>query len=286
MAGPRVSPPRIFPVATRSSRPPADAPGSGDTHRQTGFVLGDEVDLVLHGLNLEGEVARASAGAKFRNHAVASVLAFWSRSWLARLQALHAIEWGNYASTFPLVRAATEFQTHARSLLDSGGAAWVEWLESGGIARAHDEHATEFRLQPHEIAEAVPDNDALAPIWRASSALSSPHVAVTLALVAGDSTSDRVLVTFGDRDFHLALAEVGIGWLLALSAAQLEAVADADVFSVTEPDAIAKYQQQVEKALARRDRARVDAIEREGEPRFLWQNWRRTQGAAPKRLLL
>ena len=40
----RVSPPRFTPTAMGAPRPPAGTPGA-DAHRQTGFVLGEEVDI-------------------------------------------------------------------------------------------------------------------------------------------------------------------------------------------------------------------------------------------------
>lgn len=286
MAAPRVSPPRIFPAATRAARPPADAGGSADAHRQSGFVLGDEIDAVLRGLNLEGAIAQASAGAKYRNHVVASNLALWSRSWLARLETLHALEWGNYAAGFPLVRSAVDHQAACVELLNSGAREWIDWLEAGGIGSAHEAHATEYELHPFRSAETLAADAVLGPIYRASSDFAMPHFGATLALAASDSTADRVLVTFGDRDFHLGLAEILLGWLLELSASRLSTVAESAAFAVDDPDAIARYQSDVARVLARKDRARIDEEERDNQRRYLVQNWRRTPGAAAKRLLI
>jgi len=61
----RVSPPRVTPQVEAAPRPSAGSPGA-DAHRQTGFVLGEEVDLVVNGLWIEGQVVDLSAGARFR----------------------------------------------------------------------------------------------------------------------------------------------------------------------------------------------------------------------------
>ncbi len=286
MAGLRVSPPRIFPEATRSSRPPAEAPGSPDAHRQTGFVLGEDLDVVLRGLNLEGAIAQASAGSKYRNQVVASILAFWSRSWLSRLQALHAVEWGNYASAFPLVRAAVDYQAAAANMLESEAAEWDEWLESGGITAAHEHHATEFRFAPFRSAETLVADDELGALYRAASDFAMPAFATTLTLAGSESSPQRVLVTFGDRDFHLALAEVLLGWLATLSSLQLRTIAGSGRFNIEEPDKVEKFQQGVRRAVDRRDRGRVEEFEEDGARRYLLHNWRRTPGSAAKRILL
>ena len=88
----RISPPKVFPIATGAGRPAADAGGSLDSHRQTSFVLDGDLAAVLDGLNLEGGVAAASTGAKSRTQAMVAALGLWSRSWLCRLEALHAVQ--------------------------------------------------------------------------------------------------------------------------------------------------------------------------------------------------
>jgi hypothetical protein len=286
MALPRVSPPRIYPSATRAPKPSVDAAGSVDAHRQAGFVLGDEIEAVLSGLNLEGDLAKAASSSKYRNHVVASQLALWSRAWLARLEALHALEWGNYASAFPLVRSAVDYQAAAAELLATAAAEWNEWLESGGIANAHDAHATEYELHPFRSAETLATHPILGPIYRAASDFAMPHFGATLAIAASDSTPDRVLVTFGDRDFHVGLAELQLGWLLQLSAAQLEAIAGSDAFPVDDQDAIARFRADVDRITARKDRCRIEEHERDNQRRYLVQNWRRSPGASAKRLLV
>ncbi|MES4791887.1 MAG: hypothetical protein C4321_01865, partial [Chloroflexota bacterium] len=98
MSSHRISPPRVYPEATRAARPPTELAGSADAYRQTSFILQEELDLLVEGLELEGQHAQVATGSKFRNRVVAAVFGPSSRGWLARLQALHSAEWGDYSS--------------------------------------------------------------------------------------------------------------------------------------------------------------------------------------------
>ncbi|HET7738064.1 MAG TPA: hypothetical protein VFK32_05770 [Tepidiformaceae bacterium] len=284
---PRVSPPRIFPVATRASRPPADSAGSADAYRQAGFVLGDDLDLAIRGLELEGAIAEAASGARHRNQVVASGLALWSRSWLARLQALHAVEWGNYSSAFPLLRASADYEAASIYLLQTSASEWDDWLISGAIAPAPADHATEIRLTAFRAAEVMATNEPLARIYRATTDLTMPHFATSVLLTASDSTPERVLATFGDRDFHVGLAQLALGWVLELSVLRLAIVtAPGTPFPVPDAPAVGRFAADVAARLAIRDRCRLEIVERGGHPRYLIHEWRRVPSAQGKRLLL
>jgi hypothetical protein len=286
MADLRVAPPRIFPVATRAAKPPMEAAGSADAYRQTTFDLGAEVDLVLRGLNLEGEVAQASAGAKFRKQPTAAAMGLWSRGWLTRLEALHALEWGNYVAAMPLLRAAADSVAGEIYLLQQNAAEWEEWLDQGGISAVPGDQAIEFRLHAFRAAEVLARHERLGQLYRVVTDLSLPHFGSTLLLTANDSNPERVLMTFGDRDFHLGLAELCLGWLLALGVAQFEAVADAGAVLGDDPESRTPWCVDAEAMIARADRCRVDVVDRDGSQRYLVQNWRRGPAAARKRVLL
>ncbi len=287
MARPRVAPPRVFPEATRAARPPAGAAGAVDAHRQTAFVLGEEADLIVRDLEAEGAIALASTGAKHRTQTMASALGLWSRAWLGRLEALHAVEWGNYAAAVTLVRAAADYQAAQLYLLRQDGAEWAEWLDQGGIVLAPEDHATEFRLHAFRAAEILAAHKILGPLYRATMDLSMPHFGATLLLAGNDSSPDRVLMTFGDRDFHLGLAELCLGWLLELAVAQADALIEFDtVFSVGEGAALQACATSARAVVSRRERCSLEAVDREGMKRYVVHNWRRSRGTAPKKLLL
>ena len=286
MSEPRVSPPRIFPTAARASRPPAEAAGAADAHRQSGFVLGDDIDLVIQGLNLEGSIAEVSSGAKFRKQQVAAGLGLWSRGWLSRLEALHAAECGGYGPAIALVRAAADLLAAEFLVHETSASEWNEWLAEPAIALVPEEHGTLYRLHPFRAAEVLARHEGLAEIYKAASDLSMPHFGATLLLAGSDSTPDRVLMTFGDRDFHVGLAEVALGWLLALGIARVEALlAGQGPYNVTEKEPLQKWVREAHRRLEARDRCRISA-HHNPEFRYLVENWRRAPGAAPKRLLL
>lgn len=287
MSGGRVAPPRVFPGATHAQRPPQEAAGAADAFRQARFVLGGELDLVIEGLELEGQMAEAAAGAKFRNQVVASTLAMWSRGWLCRLQALHALEWGHYAAGPPLLRGAVDAQAAGLLLLRSGAEEWKAWLDDGGVGAAPEQHATLFRLHPYRAAEVLAAHELLGPVYRAAMDFSMPHFGATLAMVGGDSNAERIAVTFGDRDYHHGLAELELGWLLLAGAAQVEAVLESGgVLPVPDEAGARRFAREARAAAGRADRCRLTYVEVDGEQRHLIENWRRQPSAAPRRLLL
>ena len=283
----RVAPPRVFPTATGAARPPAGAEGSVDAYRQTGFVLGGDLDLVLEGLNLESSVAAASNTAKFRTQLSASTLTLWSRGWLARLQALHAVQWGNYGSAIALVRSAADHHAALLYLLRTDAAEWQQWLDDGGIGLAADLHATEFQLHAFRSAEVLAAEQALGEVYRASTNLSLPHFGATVLLTAQDSDAGRVVPTFGDRDFHLALAELILGWLLSLSLEQLSTVTQfPSAFARLDAVIASRFRETAAALLTASQRCRTHMVEREGMTRRVIENWRRSPGSAAKRVLL
>jgi hypothetical protein len=279
----RVAPPKVFPNATRAGKPPTSAEGSADAYRQTSFVLGAEVEAVLAAMNWEGAAAAASSGAKFRSQQTAAGMGLWSRSWLYRLQALHAVEWGNYVGAMPLVRAAADSAGGMLYLLRQEMREWQEWLDEGGVVLAPERHAIEFRLHAFRAAEALAGDIVLGPIYRATSDLALPHFGATLLLTGGDSDTERIAMTFGDRDFHLGFAELVLGWLAELSAWHGRlALEYSPVFATNGELNLAA----LDGLVADARRCRIEIIEIDGAPRYLIHNVRRAAGLAPKRYLL
>lgn len=283
---PRVSPPKVFPVATGAGKPPADATGSADAYRQTGFVLDDAVGLVLEGLNAEGAAAELASGSKYRNQVGASAMLLWSRSWLSRLEALHAVQWGNYTAATPLVRAAADFQAAMLYLLRTGAVEWQEWLESGGIAIAPAQHATEFRLHAFRAAEILAAHDILGPLYRVTMDLSLSHFGASILAAGSESAPDHLSVTFGDRDFHMGLAELHLGWLMELGLALADALSEFSEVFPSETERFRKLRTSTESWLAAGSRCALESIDTDGVRRYLIRNWRREPRSAPKRILL
>ena len=285
MAEFRVSPPRVYPEAERSSRPPAGAAGSADAHRQTAFVLGETIDLLIEGLRLESAVAGEAAGGRYRNVTVAALLATGSRAWLSRLHALHAIEWGAYEAAVPLVAAAAELEAACVALLRDGAATWRAWLDADGVSDLHEEHATQYALGSPPEGGAVPA--LLAEVRGAAAALAQPSPGATVLLAGGESGAGRLAVTFGDRDFHMALAELTSGWLLALGVSKVELLLEGtDVLPVSDPEALSRWARSARRELEAPRRCRMERREVAGSERYVVENWRRAPAGAVRRIVL
>ena len=284
MPGFRVSPPRIHPEAERSSRPPAGAAGSVDAHRQISFVLGETVELVLEGLRLESAVASEAAGARYRNITVAALLATGSRAWLARLEALHAIESGAYAAAVPLVASAADHEAACAAILQ-GGDAWQDWIGADGVGDLPEAHATELALGSPPDDAGCPE--LLADVRAATEALARPSPGASALLSGGESGPGRLAVTFGDRDFHMALAELTTGWLLALGVANVELLLEAgDVLPISDADALDRWTRSARRELDAPRRCRIERREVAGAERYVVENWRRAPAGAVRRIVL
>lgn len=145
----------------------------------------------------------------------------------------------------------------------------------------------EYRLHAFRAAEVLAAHEILGPIYRAAMDLSMPHFGSTLLLAGSESDPSRVLMTFGDRDFHLGLAEVVLGWLLMLSVAELEAALEHDgTFAIPDRAAIEAFASEARKAAGDPDWCRLEETEVDSQKRYLVQNWRRKPGSAVKRVLL
>ena len=285
MSAPRVSPPRVSPEAERSPRPPAGSAGSADAYRQTSFLLGESVELILEGLRLESAVAKEAAGSRYRNVTAAALLATGSRAWLARLQALHAIEGGAYAAAVALIASAAEHEAAGAALLADDGGAWREWLDGGGLGDLHEAHATELALGAAPEAVGIPP--LLAETRDAAAALAAPSPGASLLLAGGESGAARLAVTFGDRDFHMALAELTSGWLLALGVARIGLLLEADgALPVSDADALRRWTRAARGALEGARHCRIERREIGGAMRYVVENWRRAPAGAGRRLVL
>ncbi len=269
---------------TPAPRPPAGAL-EADAFRQTAFLLGQEVEAVLALLALEGACAEASSAARYRKPAAALALALWSQSWLCRLDALHAIQWGRYAAAPVLVRAAADAQAAMEAVLASGDDAAADWA-ARGIALQPAAHALEIRLEPARSGETLARNEELGEVYRQATVFAVPSFAAALLLEGGDTNAERVAVAFGERAFHLGLAELQLGWLLRLSLCQIAAAESAGRFAPFDPDRRAAAESAARAALARDDRCRMERTLYGGTERWLVRNWRRQPGTAAKRFLL
>jgi hypothetical protein len=111
------------------------------------------------------------------------------------------------------------------------------------------------------------------------------HFGATMLFSGAGSDTTRLAMTFGDRDFHVGLAELVFGWLLELGVEMLKSVSSSGRF-IADDAAVGNFATDVQRAIDRRDRCRLAIIEHEGETRYLIENVRRAPGGAPGRILL
>ena len=96
-------------------------------------------------------------------------------------------------------------------------------------------------------------------------------------------------IAFADPSFHLGWAEITLGWLIALAARQLPVIIEATEFLPVSDERRQRYEalrKQVNEALARHDRCRIEEVEDRGDRRYLVHNFRRAASASPKKILL
>jgi hypothetical protein len=259
-----------------------------DAYRQTQFLLGGDLELSARAMNLQLGLVKDAYPSKYRSHALAAIMALWSRSYVYLADALLLATRGSYASTLPLVRAAAEVIAAQEALRAGEGDEHRKWLLNT-LQPNESFKAFEVELGRFFAGEVLATDPALRSVYRPVSDLGRPNFGASLLQVAPESNNLRLAITFADPSFHLGWAEIVLDWLLALSSRQLRVIVDAaPVFPVSsERRAVyEELQQRIDEALVRGDRARVEEVEDETGRRYLVSNFRRTSGAAPKKILL
>jgi hypothetical protein len=259
-----------------------------DAYRQTQFLLGSDLDLFSRAMNLQVSLVRDAYPSKYRSHGLAAVMALWSRSYSYLADAVLLTTRGSYASTLPLLRAATESIAAQEALRGGEGDEHTKWLLSTLQPNEHFK-AIEVELGRFFAGEVLASDPVLRAVYRPVSDFGRPNFGASLLQVAPESNNLRLAVTFADAAFHLAWAEIVLGWLLALAARQLRVIVDAAPLFPVSAERRAAYeelQRSAYDALSRTERGRVEEVEDETGRRYLISNFRRSSGAAPKKVLL
>ena len=269
-------------------RPAGAAAPVIDAHRQTQFLLGVDLDLFAEAMNLQLRLLRDAYPSRYRSHALAAIVALWSRAYFYLGDALVLVTRGSYPSTLPLVRAACEVIAAEEALRGGEMEEHHRWL-AGALLPNETHKALDVDLGRYFSGEVLANDAALRSVYRPASDLGRPNFGATLLQVAPESSQGRLAVLFGDASFHLGWAELALGWLLALAARQARVVVDAEPMFPVSDEARAAYeglQARVDAALARRDRCRVEAVDEGNAQRYLVHNFRRASSAAPRKILL
>jgi len=269
-------------------RPDDPSPVVQDAYRQSQFLLGRDLDLFGRLMNLQLRIVADSHHSRYRTHPYAALMGLWSRAFLYLADACTLVTRGGYASCLPLARAACECIAAQDQLRREEMDQFLDWAAS--TPRTNESHkALEVEMGHYFAGGALASDERLRSVYRPASDLGRPNFGATLLQVGPESNNRRLALTFADRAFHLGWAELVLGWLLALAERQLAtALAAEDIFALTD-DVRAAYgtlAKEVDAALGRSDRCRIDEIEDEGYKRYLVHNFRRTGGSAPKRVLL
>jgi hypothetical protein len=283
--GPRVSP-FTFPQRYDLPERPAGGPAAAaDAHRQTGFLLADDLALFQRGMNLELRLVADSRASRYRTPALAALLGLWSRSFVYRADVCSLATRGSYVSCPPVLRVAADCIAAQKGLAGDDRQEFIEWLATA--IRQNREHAAlEIELGRYRSGAMLAADQRLGAIYRVLTELSMTHFGVTLLQVAPESDQEKLSIAFGEGGFHLGWAQLIFGWLLALTAAQLETAASSEgPFAVSEEMTaeLGRLSEEIEAGLARGDRCRVEEVD---DGRLLIHDFRRQAGGAPRRILL
>ena len=269
-------------------RPEDSSPAPQDAYRQTQFILGRDLDLFSRLMNLQLRIVADSNPSRYRTHPLAALMGLWSRAFLYLSDACTLATRGGYASCLPLVRTACECIAAQDQLSREEMDQFLEWASL--TLKTHEAHkALEMELGHYFAGGALASDTRLRSVYRPASDLGRPNFGATLLQVGPESNNQRLALVFADRAFHLGWAEIVLGWLLALAERQLHvALAAEDVFALSD-EVQATYgplAAEVDAAMGRGDRCRIEEVEEENYKRYLVHNFRRTSGGAHKKVLL
>jgi len=267
---------------------PDASPAAQDAHRQTTFLLGDDLRLFAEGMELQLRILRDASPSSFRTHPYAALAGLWSRTFSALADTCLLATRGSYASCPTLVRAACEYVAAQHQLHAGEMEQFLDWLAAN--LRPNEPHkAFEFGLGRYFAGEVLAADDRLRAVYRPASELGRPNFGATLLEAGPESNNQRLALSFADSSFHLGWAELVLGWLLALAERQLAVAVHAKgTFPIHEDthSAYADFARRVDAALSRPDRCRVEEVEEDQFRRYLVHNFRRAPSGAAKKILL
>jgi hypothetical protein len=259
-----------------------------DAYRQTQFVLGHDLRLFGEGMQLQLRILHDSSHSRYRTHTYGAVVGLWSRAFAAMADACLLVTRGSYASAPNLVRSACELVAAEHQLHREEMSEYVAWLLEH-LKPDKDHKALDVGLGHYFAGTTLAADAGLRPVYRASSDFGRPNFGATLLEVAPESNNARLAYGFGDASFHVAWAEIELGWLLRLCERQQAAAAHMpDVLNITPEThaAYGDYGRRVDETLTSAGRARLEEVDADGFKRWLVHNFRRQPSGAPRRMLV
>jgi hypothetical protein len=259
-----------------------------DAHRQTQFVLGADLRLFAEGMNLQLGILHDSSHSRYRTHIYAAVIGTWSRAYSALADACMLVTRGSYASVPNLVRSACELIAAEQQLVHQEHGEFIVWMLEH--LKPDEEHkAFDAGLGHYFAGTTLAADERLRMVYRPASDLGRPNFGATLLATGPESNNARLAFAFADPAFHVAWAELELGWLLRLCERQLSvAVHLPSVLNIREErhTAVGEYARRVQDALAKPGRATIEEVSSDGFKRWLVHNFRRQPSGAPKKVLL
>lgn len=273
---------------TLPAKPEGATAAGADAYRQTGFVLAKDLRLFAEGMTLQLRILNDSSHSRYRTHTYAAVVSTWSRAYAALADACLLVTRGSYASAPNLVRSAAELIAAEYQLHREEMGEYVGWLL--GHLRPDEEHkAFDVGLGHYFAGTTLAAEGGLRMVYRAASDLGRPNFGATLLAIGPESNNLRLAYTFADASFHVAWAEIELGWLIRLCERQVAvAVHMGEVLNIT-PETHAAYEDYAARAnaaLSDANRSTIAEVEVDGFKRWLLSNFRRQPSGAPKKMLL
>lgn len=258
---------------------PSQANGGGlDAYRQTGFLLGEELDLFERAIRATLSLVTAS---KPRGARAAAMVSVGSRAFAHLADACMLMVYGSYASPLALSRLALECLAIQKALVRDDFGPYEEWYQH---AISQDGAAVRIDLGHSKASSIFAEDENLGLLYRLFMDLAMPHFGSALLFAAPETSCQKVPLAFADSSFHLGLAQLISGWLLRLSTEQLGTTLTSGVFPADDAahTAAGALQSDVEKLLAAKRRCYVERI---GDT-WVFHNFRRSPSGQPRRIVL
>ncbi len=275
---------RLEAFPERYSLPPRPTSATAavlDAHRQTNFLLPEDLFLFERVMNVQLQVVAANA--KARSPQAAGLFTMWSRAFSSLADACALTVRASYSSAAPLLRAALDCIAVQRALIADGFVEYEEWF-AGAVTRTKERAGIAYDARPLHAESPLADDERLGMLDRLLSDLARPHFGASTLIVAPDTNQQRITAGFADNAFHLGWAELQTGWLNELAAAQVQTVLETDVFSLT-ATLRADAEAAVRDVAASAEGGRRCYVEQEDD-HFVFHNFRRTATGQPRRIIL
>jgi hypothetical protein len=279
-------PPRVLLTSFPDSYALPARPGNAsaavlDAHRQTGFLLSEEMATFERAMSLQLRIIAENA--KVRGASAAAMFTLWSRTFSHLGDACELMSRGSYVSCGPLARFGLEAIAVQRSLAAGEFAEYEEWF-AGAVSQDKTNAALVIDRGNYKAASVLIADERLGLLYRLLTELSMPHFGSSLLLAAPETSLQKAPLAFAVGAFHLGWAELVTGWLLLLAGEQVDVVRECGVFSFSESLAseVEAMQRGIRDALANRRRCYAEDM----GGRFVFHNFRRAASGQPKRVAL